>query len=91
MADLIKCPDCGKDVSPRAESCPECGCPIVQVLREPPVTHESVVVEAPEPAPPRSAFAAGFGGCFGVLAAIVFFIVLLTGGCSAMLASLFGS
>lgn len=24
---LVKCPDCGKMVSPRAEKCPECGCP----------------------------------------------------------------
>lgn len=25
---LIKCPDCGRDVSDRAESCPNCGCPV---------------------------------------------------------------
>ena len=25
---LIKCPECGKDVSDRAESCPNCGCPV---------------------------------------------------------------
>ena len=25
--NLIKCPDCGKDVSRRAVSCPACGCP----------------------------------------------------------------
>lgn len=24
---LVKCPDCGKMVSPRAASCPDCGCP----------------------------------------------------------------
>ena len=24
---LVKCPDCGKMVSPRATSCPVCGCP----------------------------------------------------------------
>lgn len=24
---LIKCPDCGKMISPRAVACPECGCP----------------------------------------------------------------
>ncbi|NLD38011.1 MAG: hypothetical protein GX654_14180 [Desulfatiglans sp.] len=28
---LIPCPDCGKDVSRRAISCPSCGCPITQV------------------------------------------------------------
>ena len=26
-ANLVKCPDCGKDVSARAVSCPHCGCP----------------------------------------------------------------
>ena len=25
---LIKCPDCGKEISSRAISCPNCGCPI---------------------------------------------------------------
>lgn len=25
---LIKCPECGKQVSDRAANCPECGCPI---------------------------------------------------------------
>ena len=25
---LIKCPECGKQVSDRASSCPQCGCPI---------------------------------------------------------------
>jgi hypothetical protein len=26
--DLIACPDCGHKVSPRAESCPNCGAPL---------------------------------------------------------------
>ena len=25
---LIKCPECGKQVSDRAANCPECGCPM---------------------------------------------------------------
>lgn len=25
---IIKCPDCGKEISDRAEACPNCGCPI---------------------------------------------------------------
>lgn len=28
---LIKCPDCGKEISSRAISCPNCGCPINSV------------------------------------------------------------
>ena len=25
---LIKCPECGKQISDQAEACPKCGCPI---------------------------------------------------------------
>lgn len=25
---MIKCPECGKEISDRAEACPHCGCPI---------------------------------------------------------------
>lgn len=27
---LIKCPECGKDISDKATTCPNCGCPIFQ-------------------------------------------------------------
>jgi TM2 domain-containing membrane protein YozV len=41
-ATLIKCPDCGKDVSRRAASCPHCGAPISgQPVSAPPV-HQTV-------------------------------------------------
>lgn len=30
---LIKCPECGKEVSERAVSCPNCGCPIATVQK----------------------------------------------------------
>lgn len=29
---LIKCPDCGREVSSRAVSCPNCGCPISEIV-----------------------------------------------------------
>lgn len=32
---LIKCPDCGNDVSSYAESCPNCGCPRWRVSGKP--------------------------------------------------------
>lgn len=32
-ADLLKCPDCGSTVSPRAEFCPNCGCPIEYIKK----------------------------------------------------------
>ena len=28
---LMKCPECGKEISDKATSCPSCGCPISQV------------------------------------------------------------
>jgi hypothetical protein len=31
---LIECPDCGRNVSDRAKVCPECACPIAEVLEE---------------------------------------------------------
>ena len=27
---LIKCPECGKEISDKASNCPNCGCPIEQ-------------------------------------------------------------
>lgn len=29
---LIKCPECGKEVSDKAKTCPNCGCPIDRFL-----------------------------------------------------------
>ena len=31
---LIECPDCGRKVSDRAKICPDCSCPIAEVLEE---------------------------------------------------------
>jgi ribosomal protein L37E len=31
---LIKCPECGKDVSDKAKACPHCGCPISEPQKE---------------------------------------------------------
>ena len=31
---LIKCPECGKEISDKAESCPNCGYPIIKYLAE---------------------------------------------------------
>lgn len=28
---LIKCPECGKEISDKAEACPNCGCPITKI------------------------------------------------------------
>jgi len=31
MANLIECPDCGKEISSRANACPHCGCPMGKI------------------------------------------------------------
>lgn len=31
---LIKCPECGKEFSDRAESCPNCGCPTETIVQD---------------------------------------------------------
>ena len=28
---LIKCPECGKEISDRASACPNCGCPVAEM------------------------------------------------------------
>ena len=32
---LIKCPECGNEVSDKAVSCPQCGCPLVASITIP--------------------------------------------------------
>lgn len=32
---LIKCPECGKEFSDKAQACPNCGCPTNEIKREP--------------------------------------------------------
>jgi hypothetical protein len=31
---LVSCPDCGRQVSSRAKTCPDCACPVEEVLAE---------------------------------------------------------
>lgn len=31
---LIKCTECGKEISDKAEKCPNCGCPISEIILE---------------------------------------------------------
>ncbi|MBQ7063159.1 MAG: zinc-ribbon domain-containing protein [Bacteroidales bacterium] len=48
---LIKCPECGKEISDKAHSCPNCGNPIAQVIPPPPFANLSAPVQ---PAPVQS-------------------------------------
>lgn len=31
---LIKCPECSKEISDKASSCPNCGCPLSEIIKE---------------------------------------------------------
>ena len=74
---MIKCPECGKEISSRANACPNCGCPIgsgsggaAGEKRQVEVVEKVPVVEAT----PKSCkvlklvsglmMFGGFGGCF---------------------------
>jgi uncharacterized membrane protein YvbJ len=77
---LINCPECGRSVSEQALTCPNCGHPIKArgLLRrgQRPSRPSSPMFHAKEP-PARSSVSAGFGGCLGVLFAIIFVITAL--------------
>ena len=45
---LIKCPECGKEVSDRAISCPNCGCPITKEVIDTPQNKEAKPIEKEE-------------------------------------------
>ena len=44
---MIKCPECGKDVSDKAKSCPHCGCPIESLSPSGTVKIKVSVLKAP--------------------------------------------
>lgn len=43
---LIKCPECGKDISDQAEACPNCGYPIRKKLEEKAEEKETEIIES---------------------------------------------
>ena len=75
---LIKCKECGKEISSKAKSCPNCGCPIeedvsfsAQETKEKLVENDNKIVENQNPKENSS------GGCFVFIIAM-FFIIGLT-------------
>ena len=48
---LIKCPDCQKDVSDKAEKCPFCGCPINPSITNSPSETSAISYSYSKPAP----------------------------------------
>jgi zinc ribbon protein len=47
---LISCPECGKEVSDQAPTCPNCGAPIARPVPPPPPVHAAAPVAPPPPA-----------------------------------------
>jgi uncharacterized membrane protein YvbJ len=45
---MIKCPECGKDISDNATACPHCGCPMEDIRKELADAGTSAPVEAQE-------------------------------------------
>ncbi len=45
---LVKCPDCGKELSDQAVSCPNCGRPITTPAKQNPTNHRNVIQKRKE-------------------------------------------
>ncbi len=89
---LIKCADCGKEISDKAKSCPNCGCPIVQESEKTTEVKEKnaekkappVKKEVDKKAPPvvtaekkKASPGKIIGGIFGVLAGVAVLVLLV--------------
>ncbi len=74
---LIKCPECGKEISDKASNCPNCGNPIAEKQNEATVQTPKVEVKAKEGCFLQTLNA----GCM-VIAGIIFiiFLIILLGG-----------
>ena len=45
---LLKCPECGKDVSDKAAACPQCGCPVLEMCINKEAKEEQLEQDAEE-------------------------------------------
>ena len=73
---LIKCPDCQKDVSDKAEKCPFCGCPINPSITNSPSETSAISYSYSKPAPSPKKIALLIVAVFLVTIAIIFGFVL---------------
>lgn len=69
---IIKCPECGRDVSDKAPACPNCGNPIAAQMVAPKETIVRHIHEKSSSPPPKKKT-----GCVTILAAIVCFFLLI--------------
>ena len=81
---LVKCPECAREVSDRATSCPGCGCPLQ--VAEPPSNPTSAHTAGPSrpskiTQPTGSNNAKGCQGCLLMVVGIVLLLMLI-GMCS---------
>jgi hypothetical protein len=70
---IAACQECGGKVSTEAPACPHCGWAPARLTPPPasPISGQQVIHKAGNP------IAAGFGGCLGMMLAVVFCIVAL--------------
>lgn len=77
---LVQCPECGGQVSSHAPACPHCGyAPSAAPPAHQPHPGAPPVIIHQQPRAQqqaRSSVAAGFGGCLGVVLAVIFMAVL---------------
>src|ERR1700761_5710394 len=71
---LINCPECARDVSDKANACPNCGHPIASAVDHPAASVPPQIQGPPQPAPrPRSSAWYWFGAVVILLIAVAAF------------------
>ena len=73
---LIKCPECNKQVSTLANTCPNCGAPIAQYKQSQKINVPITVIEETSKELKLQLI---YSGIFTVIAGIILFFVLLSG------------
>ena len=77
---LIKCTECGNDVSPKAVTCPNCGAPMVESESQPASLDEGGVMDQKvQPRPNRAASRIAMVAVGLVVCAVVFFWLMRAG------------
>ncbi len=83
---LIKCSECGREVSDKAAACPQCGAPVVAQAAAPATPPPAPAVAAPAAAPPvvkpRRRLRVTTLVLLAVLAAVVYVVVKMSSGSS---------